>query len=536
MSGPLPKATQRGQALTRDLAGLLGGGAASCDPIDLWAASRDCWPRARLWLGDAARFAPEAVCWPREARQVVQVLEFAAQRAVPVVTMGGGSSGLGASLPVRGGIVLDTKRLSAAPRIDLPGRTVDVRAGMLGARLEEQLAAVGATLGHFPEDRAAATVGGWMATRSGGVSAGRYGKIEDLVLSLEAVSGAGEQLRTIDGPTAGPDLAQLLLGSEGTLCVFTAARLRVYPKPRVRYRRAIRCASFGGGLRAAQALVRAGLRPSRLEVLDALSAVLAGFGNFGSGQLPPMLRGLGREGTQRSLRLLLGSPRIVAALAETLPSALLVFEFEADGPDADADVEEDGAEALRLCAGPGEEGTDLGARPADGPLGSRSGAMLPLFAAAGAFVERLDLAAGWERLPAVLAAVRKAVSGRALVRCKLSHAYEGGGALELDLLGPPGPSLTDLLDDVAPAAAASASAEDEPDEDHRSPERAAEDALAAALTAAADAGATLSHHRGVGLARALHLPREQGEGMRALRALKQAFDPRGILNPGKLLL
>jgi FAD/FMN-containing dehydrogenase len=160
--------------------------------------------------------------------------------------------------------------------------------------------------------------------------------------------------------------------------------------------------------------------------------------------------------------------------------------------------------------------------------------MLPLFAAAGAFVERLDLAAGWERLPAVLAAVRKAVSGRALVRCKLSHAYEGGGALELELLGPPGPSLTDLLDDVAPSAAVAS--DDDPAEDHRTPERTAEEVLAAALTAASEAGATLSHHRGVGLARALLLPRELGDGMRALRALKQAFDPRGILNPGKLLL
>ena len=527
MTGPLPRATARGRALARDLGGLLGGGSVSCQPSDLWAAGLDAWPRGRIWLKTGrSRYTPDVVVWPRDAGQVAQVIAFAAERLIPVVPFGGGGSACGAALPVRGGITLDLKRLSAAPRIDLPFRAVDVRAGVNGGRLEEALQAAGATLGHFPADRAASTVGGWMATRSGGCSAGRYGKIEDLVLSLEAVDGTGAQLRTVDGPSAGPDLAQLLLGSEGTLCVFTAARLRIFPKPRARWRRAIRCQGFVAGLQAAQAIVRAGLRPARLEVLDPLSSLLAG---LGGASLPGPLRVLAEAGQHEGLRLLLRAP-LVAALIDALPAAAtLLLEFEGDGQGAEDHVDEEGAEALRLCTGPGEGGSDLGAPAAERPLAARAGSGLPLLGAAGAFVEQLDVATVWDRLPALAEGLRKAAAGRALLLLRLSHAYPDGGALDATLVGPPGLSMDQAF--------AQGSAERDAGEDEiAAEERAAEECYSAAATAAAEAGATLSHHRGVGLARALGLPREHGEGMQALRALKRAFDPRGILNPGKLLL
>ena len=528
MTGPLPTATARGRALARDLGGLIGEGGVSCAPIDLWAAAQDAWPRARLWLKSGKnRFVPDLVCWPRDSGQVAQVLGLAARSQIPVVPFGGGSSGCGAGLPVRGGIALDLKRLAAAPRIDLAGRSVDVRAGVNGGRLEEQLQAAGATLGHFPADRAASTVGGWMATRSGGASAGRYGKIEDLVLSLEAVDGTGAQLRTVDGPSAGPDLAQLLLGSAGTLCVFTAARLRIFPKPRARSRRAVRCQDFAAGLRAAQGIVRAGLRPSRLELLDPLSGLLAG---LGGAALPGPLRTLAEAGQHEGLRLLLRAPRLLGALIETLPAAsTLLLEFEGEGQGAEGDAEEEGAEALRLCASPGEGGQDLGAPAAERALSAREGSGLPLLGSAGAFVEQLDVAAVWDRLPALAAALQRAAAGKALFLLRLSHAWPDGGALDATLVGPPGLTLEE-------AFALDPSGRDAAEDDVAAEERAAEECLAAAMSAANDAGATLSHHRGVGLARALALPREHGEGMRALRALKKAFDPRGILNPGKLLL
>jgi alkyldihydroxyacetonephosphate synthase len=530
MPGPLPSPTARGRSLARDLAAIVGSGSASCEPLDLWASGQDAWSRSSLWLkAGRVRNLPDVVVWPRDQAQVAQIVEYASERLIPVVPVGGQSSACGAAQALRGGIALDLKRLAAAPRIDLPGCTVDVRAGVNGTRLEEQLAAVGATLGHFPADRGAATVGGWMATRSGGTSAGRYGKIEDLVLELEAVDGTGATIRTIDGPTSGPDLIQLLLGSEGTMCVFTSARLRIYPRPAARWRRAVRFDSLGAGLAAAQKIVRGGLRPSRLELHDPASAWLLGGGKTGLASLRPALARAGAR-AQEGLRFLLRSSRWIAALAELLPStSLLLLEFEAHGPDASEQVEEEGEEALRLCAGPGNRGRDLGAAPAGAALSAREGAFWPHLLGAGSFIELLDVAATWERLEGVLAVVRRAVGSRALVLARLSHAWPEGGTLDLQLVGPPGLPMDQALSigEAGREEAAEAVAREV---------REAEACLDAALAAAIEVGATLSAHRGVGLARALHLPRELGEGMRPLRALKRAFDPRGVLNPGKLLL
>src|SRR5207302_1579472 len=225
----------RGRALGREIAAL--GVAASCEATDLWAASRDCSAGALLWTkARAAPHPPDVVAWPEDVGRVAALLRRAAQREVPVVPMGGGTGGAGGSMPLRGGIVLDTQRLTRPLEIDLAAGSVQVGAGVSGNRLEELLAHAGATLGHFPASLPAATVGGWLATRSAGLLSARHGSIADMVLSLEAVNGAGEILRTLEGPSGGPDLAQLLLGNEGTLAIFTSARLRIWRGPRGRGR------------------------------------------------------------------------------------------------------------------------------------------------------------------------------------------------------------------------------------------------------------------------------------------------------------
>ncbi len=145
----LPSATARGKALLRDLEQL--GVKASCDPADLWAMSRDCWPRALLWTkAGVAPHPPDVVAWPADVGQVAAVVKFAVERQVAVVPFGGGSGLCGGAVPVRGGIALDLKRLTGPLRIDLAARTVEVGAGLNGQRLEEMLQAQGATLGHFP--------------------------------------------------------------------------------------------------------------------------------------------------------------------------------------------------------------------------------------------------------------------------------------------------------------------------------------------------------------------------------------------------
>ena len=520
MTGPLPAATVRGKSLLRALQEL--GVAASCEPADLWAASRDCWPRTLLWTrAGLTPHPPDVVAWPVDVEQVVAVVRLAVERQTCVVPLGGGSGVSGGAVPVRGGIVLDLKKLTFPLRIDLPARTVEVSAGMIGARLEELLAAQGATLGHFPTSIRSATVGGWLATRSAGQLSSRYGKIEDMVIAVEAVDGTGEILHTLDGPSAGPDLTQLLVGSEGTLAVLTSARLRIWPKPSRQWLRGVRFPSLEMGFRALRSLMRSGLRPSFARLCDPLEALLAG---KSAPAIPQPLKWVVEGAQAEALRLALRAPLLLNRLVDALPRPVLfVFGFEGD---LEGDLAEEGDAALALCEV--EQGEDLGPAPAERWLSQRDLTryqQAPLFSA-GAFVDTLEVATTWDRLESLHQAVRRAVSGLAFVRAHFSHAYLEGCSVEFDFIGLAG----------APSEEVARGSRDDAELDLEEGEARYDACWKAALGAVADAGATLSHHHGIGLARQILLPREHGEGMRQLRALKKAFDPHGVLNPGKLLL
>ncbi len=578
MAGAAP--TREGLALARELTALLGGSAVSCSPADLARASLDGWTRLRFdALFGQTTHAPEVVCWPGDAEQVSQLLRFASARRVPVAPIGGGAGANGAALPVRGGIALDLKRLSGPPKIDAPARTADVQAGVNLMRLEALLAEQELTLGELPPAASRASVGGFLATRGGGASSGRWGKAEDLCLALEAIDGTGHRLHTHDGPSRGLDLNQLLLGSEGTLAVFTAARLRVAPRARAQALAGLRFPSMPMGMRALQAVLRSGLRPSIARILDPLAAWLRGIGpHLGERALPKPLRALLTSGQHELLRSALRAPGLLNGVAEALGGqALLLLRFDGFGARAEDDAAEELAIARRLCEplGAGAALSDaqsealLHRRGDDDSLGG-PGDAIPREAllASGAFVEELDVAATWDKLPAVLGAVRRAAAPRALLIARVGCAWLEGASIEATLLGPAGsiglaanrwyrnhdqkplnnPNAKQSSKGVAKSAIKGgaqgavrgtqleAPLDDELEEALAQARLRGEQALSATLSAALEAGATLSCSSGVGLARQLLLPKEHGEGMRQLRALKRAFDPQGILSPGKLLL
>lgn len=522
MTAPLPLPTARGKALQTDLAAL--GVAVSCEPADLWAASRDCWPRSLLWTkARVVPHPPDVVAWPADAAQVAAVVRFAGTRQVPVVPFGAGSGVCGGTVPVRGGIALDLKRITQPLRIDLPARVVEVGAGMNGQRLEELLAGAGATLGHFPSSIYCSSVGGWLAARSAGQLSSRYGKIEDMVLSVQAVDGAGDLLHTLDGPSAGPDLTQLIVGSEGTLAVITSARLRIWPRPRGRWLRGVKFPAVQDGMRALKALMRAGLRPAVARLYDPLDTLLAGKGGAAV-RVPQPLKWV-MEGAQAEvLRVALRGPLLLNRLVDALPaSSLCILGFEGESEDECA---EEGDSALAICQA--EAGEDLGPAPGERWLANRykiSYRQSPLFSA-GAFVDTMEVATTWDRLDSLYRAVRRAASGHAFVLAHFSHAYLEGCSIYFTFIGLAG----------APADDVARGSRDDAEIDLEEAESRYDACWQAALVAAADEGATLSHHHGIGLAKQVFLPREHGEGMRQLRALKKAFDPHGILNPGKLLL
>jgi alkyldihydroxyacetonephosphate synthase len=224
------------------------------------------------------------------------------------------------------------------------------------------------------------------------------------------------------------------------------------------------------------------------------------------------------------MRLALRAPLLLNRLVDALPSAsmaLLGFEGVEE-----ADAFREGNAALAICAR--AQGEDLGAATAARCLEAARRASWtqgPLLAAGG-FVETLDVATTWDRAEPLLAAMRSAVEGLVFLRTHFAHAAAEGCALELKMLGLAGAPVE---------AMAKASIEDVESEMEEAQHR-RETIWAAALAAAADEGATISHHSGIGVSRQVFLRRELGEGVRQLRALKKAFDPKGILNPGKVLL
>ena len=340
------------------------------------------------------------------------MVRYAAERQIAVVPFGAGSGVCGGTVPVKGGIALDLKRLSGPPAVDLAARTVDVEAGTNGQRLEELLGAAGATVGHFPSSIYCSTVGGWLAARSAGQLSSRYGKIEDIVLALEAVDGMGDLLRTQDAPSAGPDLVQLLVGSEGTLGIITKARLRCWPAPSSRWMRGLRFESTAAGVLGLRTLMRSGLRPAVARLYDPLDTLLAGRG-AGDGRVavPEPLRWITDGAQTEALRLALRAPALLNRLVDAVPSAsLLILGFEGDGPFGEADAREEGELAARLLGGDGAE--DLGPAPGEKWLANRyriSYRQSPLFSA-GAFVDTMDVATTWDRLDLLYRSVRQAVS------------------------------------------------------------------------------------------------------------------------------
>ena len=138
----------------------------------------------------------------------------------------------------------------------------------------------------------------------------------------------------------------------------------------------------------------------------------------------------------------------------------------------------------------------------------------------------MEVATTWDRLDALYHGVRRAVQNLAFVLAHFSHAYLEGCSIYFTFIGYAG----------APSEEVARGSRDDAEADLEEAESRYDACWKAALSAVADAGATLSHHHGIGLAKQIFLPREHGEGMRQLRALKKAFDPHGILNPGKLLL
>jgi alkyldihydroxyacetonephosphate synthase len=445
------------------------------------AAARDWWPLSLGWAVDnVVPAAADLVARPKGASEVAAVLAACSEAAVPVTPLGGRSGVCGGSVPVFGGVALDLTAIRAPLAIDEVSLVADVPAGLFGDELEAALRACppGYTLGHWPQSVELSTVGGWLACRGAGQYSTRYGKIEDMVVGLDVVLADGRVVRTEGrGPRSatGPSLTQLFVGSEGTLGVITSGRLRIRPTPAAEARRAFGFASFADGLDACRRILRRGATPAVLRLYDAIES---------------------------SRHFEVSGTCVLVVLDEADPALLAATT---------ALVEEE-CRGAALAAGRGAA-LDPGLVDRWWDRRNDVAELGPLWQA-GVVVDTAEVAGPWGALAALADDVLdglRALPGTLVASVHQSHAYTDGACLYFTFAGR-GP------DDAGP--------------DWR--ERyylAAWDRLSGA---ALERGAALSHHHGIGINRARFMAPALGAGLGVLQAIKDALDPAGVLNPGKL--
>jgi alkyldihydroxyacetonephosphate synthase len=474
--------------------------------------SRDLWPRHHIAVRDGrvAEHKPAAIAWPESTEQVAALLSFCGQEGIQLVPFGAGSGVCGGVLPTDKTLVVDLKRMKRWRKLAVDDGYLEVEAGVQGIRLEEELQAKGYTIGHFPSSILCSTVGGWIAARGAGQMSGLYGKIEDMTAAIECVDGRGE-VALLKRRNRGPDLTPLIVGSEGVLAVITAARLRLHNNPTKRAFGAWSFDNMEAGYETIRMLYQRGLRPAVCRLYDPFDSMMAR-------RSANKKRGGKSSSKSKSSGVPFGSfantaLRLPAALnfavenlgTRAFGGAMLVLVFE--GTDERPDDELAVARDLARDGG----GEDLGEGPARHWLSHRyavSYRQAPMFMM-GAFVDTMEVAAPWSKLGGLYDGVREALGDHVMVMAHMSHAYPDGCSIYFTFAGSA--------------------------DDNESAERRYDEAWRAAMQASIAAGATLSHHHGVGRSKAPQMGAELGLGIEVVAAVRKALDPQNILNPGNLM-
>ena len=430
--------------------------------------------------------APDAVLLPGSEEEIAAILRYSADHSIAIVPFGGGTSVVGGLDPIRGDFKavasLDLRRLNELHTIDEISCEAELGAGLTGPEAERLLGERGFSLGHFPQSFVFATIGGFAATRSSGQDSAGYGRFNDMVRGLRAVTPAGVlDLGRAPESAAGPDLRQLMIGSEGVFGIITRVRVRVHPVPAATRHEAWSFPDFATGADALRAVVQTGTGPTVIRLSDEAET-----------------------GVNLATTESIGEDRITGGCL-----AVTVFEG------TEAHVESRHAETRSLLQARG--GTSLGEAPAHAWEHGRFGApyLRDSLLSAGALCETLETATNWSNVAALKAAVTEALttslaeSGTpALVLCHISHVYPTGASLYFTVV---------------------AGQRGNPIQQWRKAKTAASDAMMRT-------GGTITHHHAVGADHRPWMTAEIGDlGVAVLRAVKATLDPAGILNPGKLI-
>ncbi len=435
----------------------------------------------------------DVVAFPRDEQDVIRILEWCDGARVAVSPYGGGSSVVGGVEPpadgdYRGGVSIDLANLNKVIEIDRASRAARIQAGVLGPALEDQLRPHGYTLRHFPQSFEFSSLGGWVATRSGGHFATLYTHIDEFVESLRVVTPTGiVESRRLPGSGAGPSPDRMFIGSEGALGIITEAWMRLQDRPKYRAGVSISFPDFVTGAKAVRAIAQAGLYPANCRLLDPGEAANAG--------------------------------------ANQGDAAVLVVAFES----ADHPLDPWMKRALECCADFGGKFDAEAAKTRTETAGAREGEagawrstflnapyLMDVLVSMGMVSDTFETSITWDRFEEfhgqMMQTARDAVArvcGKGSVMVRFTHAYPDGPAPYYTVLAP----------------------------GRRGSELEQWDEIKAAVSdQLIKLGGTITHHHAVGRYHRPWYDRQRPEGFaRAFKAAKRALDPHAILNPGVLV-
>ncbi|GAA0288176.1 FAD-binding oxidoreductase [Rhodovulum strictum] len=415
---------------------------------------------------------PEAVAFPETTAEVAAIVRSCAAHGLPITAFGTGSSLEGQHLPIRGGLSLDLSRMDRVLAIHPEDQIAIVQPGLTRTRLNAELRATGL---FFPVDPGAdASLGGMAATRASGTTTVRYGTMRENVLALEAVMADGSVVRTgsrARKSSAGYDLTHLLVGSEGTLGIITELTLRLHPQPEAISAATCCFASVAAAVDCVIAVIQSAIPMARIELVD--ETMVRGFNLHSGTDLP--------ENPHLFLEFH-GSPAAVAEQAAA-------FREIADGfgvkgwQDATTTEARNALWAMRHNAHHATGALEPGKRTL------ATDVCVPISKLAEAVAEAQDLA-------------------RAMGLTSAIVGHVGDGNFHCGVRVNPG-------DTAEMARALDFSG------------RLAETALRL--------GGTVSGEHGIGIGKQKYMAAEHGAALDWMRALKAAFDPTNLLNPGKML-
>lgn len=420
--------------------------------------------------------APDWIVFPQTTRQVSEVLRLANEERIPVIPRGSGTNLAGGTVAVAAGIVLNMTRFNRIVEIDESNLTVTVGPGVITADLHRAVEARGLFYPPDPGSMRISTIGGNVAQGAGGMRGLKYGVTKDYVLGLEYVLPTGEILRCGGKnykDVAGYDLTRLLVGSEGTLAVITELTLKLLPLPESKRTMVVYCKRMVDAARIVERTIAAKIIPATMEFLD-----------------------------QSTMRVVdqfahLGLPTDVAAM--------LLIEQDGVEQQVDRDIDRIAQIARKV----GATDVQVANTPEDGArlMAARRSALAALSRLRPTTILE-DATVPRSELATMVSEIERIAEKYQVQICTFGHAGDGN-------LHPT--CMTD-------------------ERDAEELER-VDAAFAEIFEVALRLGGTITGEHGVGMAKAKFLPKRVGEdGIQLMMRLKQAFDPNGILNPGKIFV